>query len=70
MECDGILDSSVLSQKLRETVKSGFTTIGVNMRVVNNIGQEILENATIKTYRDKADGGCILNETAVEAKLS
>jgi len=70
VECDGILDSSALSQKLREAIGSGFTTIGVNMRAVNNIDQDVLENATIQTYRDKADGGCILDETAVDVKLS
>ena len=70
VECDGILDSSLLSLKFREILGTGFTTIGVNMRAVNNICQDILENATVKTYRDKASDGCILDETALESMLN
>ena len=70
MECDGILDSSLLSLKFRGKLGTGFSIIGVNMRAVNNICQDILENATVKTYRDKARDGCILDETALESMLN
>ena len=70
VECDGIFDSAISSSNLRETLKSGFATIGVNMRALNNLGQEVLENAHVRTYRDIAKEGCILDETAIEAMLS
>jgi hypothetical protein len=70
VETDGTLGLNLLSSTCRERLESGFTTIGINVRTVNEVAQEVLQHATVKTYRDRGNDGCILDETAVEEKLN
>ena len=44
-------------------------TIGVNMRAVNDIPQDMLEHVNIKTYRDKTSTSCIMEVTAAKENI-
>lgn len=69
VECDGILDTSPLVLKSREVLGAGITTIGINMRTTNDVPQNVVEHANIKTYRDRTSDNCILDTTAITENL-